>query len=77
MDNLTILIPNPLDSDQQYARFHHLDIPYLDDMQLRDEVNYFRVLLWGLPRGHWLRERVKILESELKKRKAGVKNAIY
>lgn len=73
----SVLIPNPLNTDMEYARLYHLDLPYLDDTQLVDEFNYIRAHLWQLPPGHWLRERVRMLESELKRRKVGVKNAIY
>ena len=64
------LIPDPLSSDGQYYRFHHLDLPDLDDTELRDEFYALRPLLWGLPDGHWLRERVSMLTRELNKRRA-------
>lgn len=63
-----VLVPNPLDTDLQFARFHHLDVPCSDDMQLIDELDHLRVRLWGLPPDHWLRERVRILKNELRKR---------
>ena len=62
------LIPDPLSSDRQYLRFHHLDLSNLNDMELVDEFNRLRTLLWGAPPNHWLRERVARLESELRKR---------
>jgi len=63
------LVPNPLNSDVEYTRFQHLDIPDLEDTELVDELSCLRVHIWGLPLRHWLRERVKMLESELTKRK--------
>ncbi|MFC2034883.1 hypothetical protein ACFLUJ_02045 [Chloroflexota bacterium] len=67
-------VPNPLISEQEYARFYHLDIPELENVELTDELHYFRSLLWGLPTEHWLRERVSQLEAELQKRKFDVRN---
>ena len=63
-----ILVPNPLTSDRQYLRFHHLDVPELDGEELMDELHYLQPLLWGLNPQHWLRERVRMIESELIKR---------
>jgi hypothetical protein len=68
MNDVT-LIPDPLNSDVEYTRFNHLDIPDLEDTELMDELNCLRVHLWRLSSDHWLRERVKVLEGELKKRK--------
>lgn len=62
------LVPCPLSSDRQYYRFHHVDLPDLDDTHLTDELHYLRPRLWGIPPNHWLRERVARLESELRKR---------
>jgi hypothetical protein len=69
-----VLIPDPLNSDMEYTRFHHLDIPDLDDTKLLDELNYLRARLWNLPPQHWLRERANVLEHELAKRKWGTKS---
>jgi len=63
-----VLIPDPLSSDQQYARFYHLDIPSLEDGELTDELYALRPLLWGLQGDHWLRERVAKLGAEVIKR---------
>ena len=63
------LIPNPLDSLEQYLRYSHLDLTQLEDDELADEFYALRPLLWRLPSDHWLRERVKMLEHELTKRK--------
>lgn len=62
------LIPDSLNSDAEYTRFYHLDIPELDDTELRDELYALRPLLWGLAEGDWVRQRVRGLESELAKR---------
>ena len=64
-----VLIPDPLSGDRQYARFYHLDIEGLEDTALTDELYALRPLLWGLPGEPWLRERVKMLEAELAKRR--------
>jgi hypothetical protein len=71
MNNLPV--PDFLESDTQYARFHHLDIPYLDSTQLVDELYALHPLLWGLQPDHWLRERVNVLKSELAKRRSYAK----
>lgn len=60
-------IPNPLVSLQQCSRFYCLDLAWLEDTELADELNYLKPKLWGLPPEHWLRERVRLLEEELKK----------
>lgn len=65
------LIPDPLNSHCQFNRFYHLDLPDLEDTELRDELYALRPLLWGLPPDHWLRERVKMLEAELIRRRRG------
>lgn len=65
----TELIPNPTESDRQYARYHHLDIAGSDDTALIDEANFLQSVLWGLPRDSWLRERVRLLRIELAKRR--------
>lgn len=64
-----ILTPDPLDSDRQYARFYHLDLPSLDNTEVKDEFYTLRSCLWKLPPDHWLRERVKALNAELYKRR--------
>ena len=62
------LVPDPLMSDKQYDRFYHLDLPYLEDGKLLDELWALQPHLWGLDAQHWLRERVEMLEKELSKR---------
>jgi len=68
------LIPDLLNSDVKYSRFHHLDIPDLEDTELVDEFNCLRVFLWKLPPDNWLRKRVKVLEGEITKRKWNTKS---
>ena len=63
------LVPDPLVSDRQYDRFYHLDLSELRDVELEDELNYLRPLLWRLDSEHWLRERVRMLEMEMTKRR--------
>lgn len=60
-----VLIPDPLKSDSEYDRYYHFDIPNLEVSDIRDELYALRPLLWGLPKGDWLRERVEVLEKEL------------
>lgn len=68
MKELINLIPNYLYSDVEYARFCHLDIPGMRTEELTDEFHYLRAHLWGLPCDSWVRERVGVLETELKRR---------
>ena len=63
------LVPDPLVSDRQYRRFHHLDMSALNDADLTDELNHLRSLLWGFPDAHWLRQRVGMIETEIRKRR--------
>jgi len=65
------LVPDPFESLEQLNRFNHSDISCLEDTDLRDELNFLRPRLWKLPINHWLRERVKMLEAELSKRRSG------
>jgi predicted nucleotidyltransferase len=67
--DIDVLVPDPLQSDRQYARSYHLDLPELGDTELKNELYALRPLLWGLPSEHWLRERVKAIESEISKRR--------
>ena len=64
-----ILVPDLLQSDRQYERFYHLDLPELEDLELTDELYALRPLLWGLPADYWFRQRVTMLEKELQKRR--------
>jgi hypothetical protein len=63
------IVPDPLYSDRQYARFHNLDLLGCEDTELLDELSTLRPLLFGLPAAHWLRQRVGAIESELKRRR--------
>jgi hypothetical protein len=77
MADTTTIIPDPLRSDREYCRYHHIDLADLDDTQLRDELNALRPLLWGLDKDDWLRQRVAALETEIAKRKySGKQQAI-
>ena len=58
------LVPNPMSSDREYSRYYYLDLPDLDDSELSDELDYLLPCLRGLPRNHWLRERVVRMEYE-------------
>ena len=69
MTSFDALVPDPLSSDRQYARFNHLDLSGLEDIELSDELYALRPLLWGLPGDHWLRSRVKALGAEISKRR--------
>ena len=64
-----VLVPNPLTSDRQYLRFYHLDMPELDGEELTDELHYLRPLLLGLNSQHWFRQRVRLIEAEIMKRR--------
>jgi hypothetical protein len=64
-----IVTPDPLKSNGEYNRYHHFDIPNLDSEDLQDELNALRPLLWGLDKNHWLRERVRLLEHQLARRR--------
>jgi hypothetical protein len=68
-----VIIPNPLESDTQYYRYHHFDIPGAELSDLQDELYALRPLLWGLPKDGWLRERVRLIEAELAKRRYNAK----
>jgi hypothetical protein len=64
-----IVTPDPLKSNGEYNRYHHFDIPNLDSEDLQDELNALRPLLWGLEKNDWARERVRLLEHELARRR--------
>ena len=44
MTSFDALVPDPLASDRQYARFYHQDICQLDNVELADELHALRVL---------------------------------
>lgn len=64
------MIPNPMDTLEQYDQFHHLDIEHLSDEVLRTELYRRRGVIWERPElsKSWLQERVEMLEEELKRR---------
>ena len=63
------LVPDPNDSEEQHCRFYHLDIASLDDTEIIDELHALAPLLWWkLPGDDWLRERVRLLKDESRKR---------
>lgn len=63
------LIPDPLQSDRQFTRFYHQDIPNMETEDLIDELNHLRAHLFGEPKASWLRGRVRALEAETSKRR--------
>lgn len=63
--NIDGLIPEPFNSDTEFNRFYHRDIPKLENSELRDEYYALRPLLWGLPIDNWLRQRVAKLGKEI------------
>lgn len=66
------LIPDPFETEEEYRRFYHEDIASLDDSDIIDELHALRPLLWWkLPGDDWLRERVRMLEAALAKRRGG------
>ena len=68
-----VIIPDPVTSDKEYARYYHLDIATAESSDLLDELYCLRPLLWGLPKGDWLRQRAKRIEGELATRRVGRK----
>lgn len=68
MADRDVLVPDPLSSDRQYARFCHFDLSEMQDREMTDELHCLWPQLWGLDSDHWLRERVRMLEAELSKR---------
>jgi hypothetical protein len=66
---MTTLVPDPLDSEQQYNRFHHLDLADMETGKLQKELDTLKsVLWWNLPDNDWLEERVNRLKAELRRR---------
>jgi hypothetical protein len=71
------LVPDPFETEEQHCRFYHLDIPNLDDTEILDELHALRPLLWWkLPDDDWLRERVRMLQIELAKRRDGKRQGV-
>ena len=67
---LGILAPNPLESDTEYNRYYHHDLPGMDITALHDELYALRPMLWGLGPDDWLRERVRYLEYWIEQHQA-------
>lgn len=65
---MNALVPDCLDTDRQYERFHHYDLPYSDTQELVSERDALRPLLWW-QLDPWLRERVEAIEAELARRR--------
>ena len=80
----SILIPNPLDTDQQHNRFYHHDLASMETEDLLNELHAIQSRLWFLKsdrfarmgglfeqgrRVEWLRERISRIETELRKRR--------
>jgi hypothetical protein len=70
MNRRSVTIPDPMYSLEQYDQFHHLDIEYLSDSELRMELHRRRGVIWERPelKSTWLQERVDRLEAELIRR---------
>lgn len=64
----TFSMPDPMYSYQQFIRYNHLDIPDLDDEELKEELWSLRSLLFWLPPRHWIRDRVRELGKEYGRR---------
>ena len=66
-----VLIPDPLQSDKQYAKFHHLDIPDMKIEKLEAEFYYLQAHIYRLSNDAyiWVRQRVTNLQAELRKRR--------
>ena len=64
------LIPNPLDSETQYIRYHHEDIPQMENEDLDAEYYYIRshIYLYKENDKPWLSERLAELKAEINKR---------
>ncbi len=65
------IIPNPMCSLEQWDQFHHRDIEYLSDEDLRTELYRRKAVIWERPelKRSWLQERVEKLEAEIKRRR--------
>jgi len=71
------LIPDPFETAEEHLRYYHEDIPSLDDSDITDELHALRPLLWWkLPGDDWLRQRVRMLEIELAKRRIAKRQGV-
>jgi hypothetical protein len=72
--------PDPLEYDtaESFARYHHLDIPALDDVALEDELLLARIrraadYITRQPASAWLCERIERIEAEAARRRRTVR----
>jgi hypothetical protein len=76
------LIPNPFDSDKEFNRFYHYDLPDMEVEDLLCELCATRYRLWLLSRSsrllslyeqrqriRWYQERIHRIEAELRNRR--------
>lgn len=79
------LLPNPLSSDKDFERYHHLDLPDMTVEDLECELACARCGLWALKssdrwaqrlgrfeyrhRMAWLQERISRVGAEVSKRR--------
>lgn len=71
------LVPEPFESQEENDRYFHRDISNLGNADVIDELHALRPLLWWkLPSDDWLRERVRMLEIELAKRRGGKRQGV-
>ena len=71
------LVPNCFDTDRQFMRFFHYDLPSLETKELWHELYTLRPLLWWrLPDDSWLRQRAEAIGAELAKRRGGKRQGI-
>ncbi|MBT9260209.1 MAG: hypothetical protein KM310_10760 [Clostridiales bacterium] len=74
------IIPQPFDSEKQFLRYHHLDLPDLDSFRLWQEEEITKqILAWVDPKSEeaaWLLQRLTAIETERERRqgKAAVMN---
>ena len=65
-----VIVPDPVESDRQYDRYYHLDLPGAELSDLENELAALKPLLWWkIDDTGWLRERTKRLEAELATRR--------
>jgi len=61
-------IPNPMDTEDQFYRYHNLDLRNLDIEELLAEFDWIKAHAWQLPANSWWRGRMAAIEGELKTR---------
>ena len=62
------MVPDPLTSDREAARFYHKDIPDLSVEQMQSERIKILIILSDSTRQSWERERLAELDDELRHR---------